>query len=243
MRLDMDGVRKIGGNYVYNYGGFDSKSSRLKFRGVNNVLIVADGVEVKNSIFDFRADNSIVYIGTEFLRANILLGSGVVVSIGKGTTFTNVCNITAAEGHDISIGENCMIAEGVYVTNTDGHPIFDRFGRRVNNGKSIHVGDHVWIGRGAEILKGVKVHSGSIVGAKSIVTKDVPANTVSVGNPNRLLRTDVSFGRYTTLTLPEEAYQRIDIPVLYPSECVGDISKLITLRTFQRNTVMWGENM
>ncbi|APV41531.1 hypothetical protein PFAS1_20005 [Pseudomonas frederiksbergensis] len=219
-------VHKIKGNYIYNYSNIDSASTKLKFRGENNVVVVADGAEIKNSIFDFRASNAVIYIGTSFLRAYILLGHGVSISIGKGSTFTNTCNITAAEGHDICIGEDCMIAEEVYITNTDGHPVFDKSGHRINSGKSIYIGDHVWIGRGAEILKGVKVHSGSIVGAKTVVTKDIPSNSVSVGNPNRILRNDVSFGRYTVVTLPEERYQEIEPPKMYAENCLGDAALL-----------------
>lgn len=227
-------LHKIEGNYVYNYSGLDLKSIKLRFRGTNNLLIVADEVEIMNSSFDFRASDSVVYVGTNSLRAHILMGHGVSIYIGKGTTFTNTCNITAAEGHDILIGEDCMIAEGVYVTNTDGHPIFDQSGQRVNPGKSIHIGDHVWIGRGAEVLKGVKVHSGSIVGAKAVVTKDIPSNSVSVGNPNRVLRSDISFGRYTTVNLPEERYQKVDPPLMYGANCLGNINRLNQIKDFQK---------
>jgi acetyltransferase-like isoleucine patch superfamily enzyme len=230
MEIDAGRLTKVGGNYIYNSAGLDLKTTKLKFRGVNNVLILGDGVQVKNSVFDFRADNSVVYIESSALRANLFMGQDVTISVGQGTTFTNTCNITAAEGYDIAIGKNCMVAEDVYITNTDGHPIFDQDGDRVNRGKGIYIGDHVWIGRGAEILKGVEVHSGSVIGAKSIVTKSVPSNSVSVGNPNRLIRSGISFGRYTTLTLPEESYQKIDPPELYS---VGDLG-CVEMLTFAR---------
>lgn len=161
------------------------------------------------------------------------MGHDVSIYIGSGTTFTNTCNITAAEGYDILMGENCMVAEDVYITNTDGHPIFDEAGQRVNPGKDISIGDHVWIGRGAEILKGVKLHSGSIVGAKSVVTKDIAANCVSVGNPNRIVREDVSFGRYTTLNLPEERYQKIETPDMFEAACLGDVNRLKKIKSLQ----------
>lgn len=123
-----------------------------------------------------------------------------------------------------------MIAESVYITNTDGHPIYDASGNRLNKGKSTYIGDHVWIGRGSEILKGVKIYSGSIIGARSVVTKDTPSNSVSVGNPSRTIMNGVTFSRQTTLRRPEKDYELPPHQSLYPEESLGDIEKLKIIR-------------
>lgn len=217
-------------NYIYNLKNIDQKSTKIQFSGKKNFILIPDEVNIKNTLLDFRASNSICFINSSNLRANIMLGHGCIVCIGKDTTFTNTCNIVAAEGHDIFIGDECMIAESVYITNTDGHPIYDASGNRLNKGKSTYIGDHVWIGRGSEILKGVKIYSGSIIGARSVVTKDTPSNSVSVGNPSRTIMNGVTFSRQTTLRRPEKDYELPPHQSLYPEESLGDIEKLKIIR-------------
>lgn len=52
----------------------------------------------------------------------------------------------------------------------------------------VHIGENVWVGAGAVILPGVSIGNDSVIGAGSVVTKDIPANVVAVGNPCRVLR-------------------------------------------------------
>ena len=52
----------------------------------------------------------------------------------------------------------------------------------------VHLGENVWVGAGAVILPGVSIGNDSVIGAGSVVTKDIPANVVAVGNPCRVLR-------------------------------------------------------
>jgi acetyltransferase-like isoleucine patch superfamily enzyme len=58
-------------------------------------------------------------------------------------------------------------------------------------GKPISIGDHVWIGNGATILKGVNIGGGSVVGTEAVITKDVPENSIAVGNPGKIVRENI----------------------------------------------------
>lgn len=90
------------------------------------------------------------------------------------------------------IGNNCLFSFDIWVRNADPHLIYDSATRkRLNQTKSIFVGDHVWIGQSAMILKGSKIDSGCIIGAKSVVTGPVSHNSVWVGNPIRKVRESV----------------------------------------------------
>lgn len=220
------------GNFIYNYENIDQKSTVIRFSGKNNILFVSPDVKVANSVFDFRASNSVAFIDGAKLRADIMLGHGCVVYVGKDTTFTNKCHITAAEDCDIFIGKECMVAEGVYISNTDGHPIYDESGRRVNLGASVYIGDHVWLGRRSEVLKGVKIHSGGIVGSHSVVTKDVASNAIAVGVPARCVKNGVFFSRTTTVRKPGDPHERVSAPALYAVDALGDVGLLDSIRAW-----------
>ena len=55
-------------------------------------------------------------------------------------------------------------------------------------GKPVRIGDHVWIGGNVTILPGVSIGDHSIIGAGSVVTKDIPANVIAVGNPCKVIK-------------------------------------------------------
>ena len=59
--------------------------------------------------------------------------------------------------------------------------------------KPVHIGNHVWIGRSAIILKGVTIGAGAIVGAGSVVTRDVPARSLVAGNPAKVIKENVEW--------------------------------------------------
>jgi maltose O-acetyltransferase len=69
------------------------------------------------------------------------------------------------------------------------HPFNAEQRRREEFGKPIEIGSDVWIGGGAIILAGVRIGSRSVIGAGSVVTRDVPEGTFAAGNPCRIIRT------------------------------------------------------
>lgn len=100
------------------------------------------------------------------------------------------CNamVSFVDDADIYIGDYCMIGPGT-VFATAGHPAHPKLRelRYVYN-LPIHVGRNVWIGSGVQIMPGVRIGDNSIIGAGSVVTKDIPANVIAVGSPCRILR-------------------------------------------------------
>lgn len=100
------------------------------------------------------------------------------------------CNamVSFVDDADIYIGDYCMIGPGT-VFATPGHPVHPRLRElRYVYTLPIHVGKNVWIGSGVQIMPGVTIGDNSVIGAGSVVTKDIPANVVAVGNPCRILR-------------------------------------------------------
>lgn len=88
----------------------------------------------------------------------------------------------------ITIGDNCAIARNVLIMDFDAHLITYADGTTNKVTAPITIGNSVWIGAGATILKGVTIGDNAIIGAGSVVTKDVKANTIVAGNPARVIR-------------------------------------------------------
>lgn len=109
---------------------------------------------------------------------NTHLGNGVYANF----------NLTLVDDTDIYIGDNVLIGPNVII-DTGTHPIEPNIRRKqAQFNIPVYIGDNVWIGGGAIILPGVKIGKNSVIGAGSVVTKDIPENVVAVGNPCRVLR-------------------------------------------------------
>ena len=123
------------------------------------------------------------------LVTNTINYKEVAILIGNGTGIGHNTSIRAAR--KVVIGENCLIAPFVTIIDTNAHPLDpDKRLRREripdDEIRPVEIGDNVWIGERAVIGPGVKIGNGSIVGANALVIKDVPENTVVVGNPARV---------------------------------------------------------
>ena len=110
------------------------------------------------------------------------------VSIGAKTVLGQECTISSFQ--HVSIGRECVIADRVMLIDFDhGMVEVDRPIRLQGIYKrDVRVGNNVWIGYGACILRGVTVGDNAVIGTNAVVTKDVPANAVVGGVPARLIR-------------------------------------------------------
>jgi len=112
--------------------------------------------------------------------------AGKNVHFGKNV-YANF-NLTLVDDTHIYVGDYTMFAPNVVVT-TAGHPVDPELRERVYQfNLPVHIGRNVWIGAGAVILPGITIGDNSVIGAGSIVTKDIPSNCVAYGNPCRVVR-------------------------------------------------------
>ena len=111
-----------------------------------------------------------------------------VVSIGAKTVLGQECTISAYQ--HVSIGRECVIADRVMLIDFDhGMVEVDRPIRHQGIYKrDVRVGNNVWIGYAASILRGVTVGDNAVIGTGAVVTKDVPANAVAAGLPAKVVR-------------------------------------------------------
>ena len=110
---------------------------------------------------------------------------GVNIHLGA-RAFTNA-NCVFLDCAEIRIGDNFQAGPGVQLL-TPEHPLDAVARRGEETARPIIIGDDVWIGGGAIVLAGVTVGDRSVIGAGSVVTRDVPSDVVVVGNPAKIVR-------------------------------------------------------
>ena len=131
-----------------------------------------------------------------FRQAPILGDGGVLlqprslessIEIGQGTILSN--NVTVVANQRVKIGRNCRIGDQAVFFDCDFHEISPATrNRSAGRCSPVEIGDNVWIGSRAVVLRGVTIGENSVVAACSVVTKSFPGNVVVGGNPAKFLR-------------------------------------------------------
>lgn len=111
-------------------------------------------------------------------NAEIIIGDYCLISPG----------VRISSAQSIRIGDNCMFAANVTISDSDWHGIYNRI-RPFRCTKPVIIENNVWLGERVIITKGVTIGENSVVGAGSVVTKSIPANSVAAGNPARIIKT------------------------------------------------------
>ena len=111
---------------------------------------------------------------------------GKHVHFGKGV-YANF-NLTLVDDTHIYVGDYTMLGPNVVLA-TAGHPILPELRPLAYQyNMPVHIGKNCWLGAGVIVLPGVTIGDNTVIGAGSVVTKDIPANVVAVGNPCKVLR-------------------------------------------------------
>lgn len=140
--------------------------------GNHNKIVIGDNCNLKctNTIFIQGDCNTIV--------------------IGQNVIFDQNVQLVLSEGTKVEIGDDCIFADGVKIRTSDQHSIFNK-GKKINRGRDVIIGKHVWLGASSVIMKGVNIGNGSIVGMCSLVTKNIPSNCVVAGIPSQIVKEDI----------------------------------------------------
>lgn len=121
-----------------------------------------------------------------WIEPPLTLAMGNTVSIGDGTYINS--NLTLVDDYRITIGKGVLIAPNVTISATN-HPM--HYQARMHGEmycREVVIEDYAWIGSNAVICAGVTVGKGAVIGAGSVVTRDVPPMTFAAGVPCRVIR-------------------------------------------------------
>lgn len=192
------------GRYVMTVSVGEPKQRRVLIRklaaALRNVVLRIEHPPLRGNPRFFLDGGATIDVGRE---ARIKIGRGVAiqrdftgyfvgrVEIGEGVYINRGVYLDAR--HDVRIGRHCLIAEGVSIHDADHEfgPSAGAVGGQSSRHFSvapIHIGDNVWIGTKATILKGVTIGDNAVIAAHAVVTRDVPANSVAAGVPARIVK-------------------------------------------------------
>ena len=123
---------------------------------------------------------------TTFVNPPFFCDYGSNIEVGK-SCFINY-NCVILDNGRVTIGDNCLIGPNAAIY-TAGHPLHPDLRRPgYEYGIGVEIEDDVWIGGNAVICPGVRIGRGSVIGAGSVVTRDVPEMSFAAGNPCRVIR-------------------------------------------------------
>ena len=169
----------------------------LIFCRINTFIFFNDCRLIRLPIF-LRGRGAIIF-GKNFVCGYLVrldaFGSHGCIRFGKNVQLNDFVHIGALES--ISIGDNVLIGSRVFISdhNHGNYQMEDEASApeippadRPLSSRPVRIGNNVWLGEQVCILPGVTVGDGAIVGANSVVTRDIPPNSISAGNPARVIR-------------------------------------------------------
>lgn len=129
------------------------------------------------------------------IEAYPYINKGIIIKFGTSVGINDYAHITGISS--IEVGNNVLMAGKIYISDGN-HGSYDSdeydstpesiVGIRPMTAKPIKIGENVWLGENVAVLGGVNIGQNAIIGAHSVVTKDIPPNTIAVGNPAKPIK-------------------------------------------------------
>lgn len=165
-----------------------SKTSEINIKGSLTFNDVHTSGQTRKLSFLVMGENSTLTVNGHFsffsgCRVGVL--KGATLSLGNG--YMNFDSKIYCY-NNIKIGNGVYISEGVTIIDSDVHSLNEK-----KNSEPIVIGDNVWIGINATILKGITIGDGAVIAAGSVVTKDIPPKSLVGGVPAKVLRENVDW--------------------------------------------------
>jgi acetyltransferase-like isoleucine patch superfamily enzyme len=186
-------------NNLLKYDTSRLRNSTIQVVGEENSIGIGDLTKISDLKITVLGCGNKLVIGNECsIKGGEIYfwGHNCQITIADKTSIISACISVLEERNSIEIGQDCMFAWGIDIRCGDGHPILDlATGRRLNSTKNIIIGKHVWLAANVQVLKGVSIGNNCIVGARAVVTKNIPANSLAVGVPAKVIKNNVTWDR------------------------------------------------
>lgn len=167
----------------------------VRITGDDNVITMGEGCVAKSLDVEVK-DGVQVVMGNNCRLGGLRIFAlaGARVSIGSNTIFNGRTRLLLHEARAITIGERCLFGGDCTLTVSDMHSVLDAASReRINPAQDVVIGNHVWLGESVMVLKGASVAENSVVGARALVAGDIPAGSLAVGVPARVVRSAITW--------------------------------------------------
>lgn len=175
------------------------KRTSITIIGNNNAVTIRKNAVLINTNILIVGNNHKIEIGESCVIKNsgfCFEDSGCKILIEKHTTAEGIQVAALELNTSILIGSDCMFSANISIRNSDSHSVIDnKTNKRINFAKDIVIGNHVWVGEQVKILKGSSIGDNSIIGMGSIVTQEIPNNSIAAGIPARVIKGNVDWDR------------------------------------------------
>lgn len=138
----------------------------------------------KEAILFVRPNGRLVINGAVRLLSGATLQVQQNASIDIGQAYINH-DATIIAANNMKLGNGLLISRNVTIFDSDFHTILDKDGNQINTIKNIEIGDHVWVGVNATLLRGTKIGKGAVIAAGAVVGGKIREGTMAAGNPAR----------------------------------------------------------
>ena len=171
-----------------------SKTAQIHLHGsvyINDNKIKGSKAE---SLILLRDDSKWIVNGAVqlYYGTTIQVHNGAELVMGEAHMNTGTTIVCA---YKMRFGQMVSTARGVFIFDSDHHPIYNSDDYRINDAKEVIIEDHVWIGLKSTILKGTHIKSGSVVSAHSLISGEIPGNALIATMPARPVMKDIRWER------------------------------------------------
>lgn len=167
--------------YISDESVFEQQKNARRLTQQLNTIDRADFESIEKIVKELFGKSDGAFVNPPFY-----CDYGFNIEVGKNF-FANY-NCTILDVAKVTIGDNCQMAPNVAIY-TAGHPVHPQTRNTAYEyGISVTIGDNVWIGGNTVICPGVHIGSNTVIGAGSVVTKDIPDWCIAAGNPCRVIR-------------------------------------------------------